>query len=131
MDEVFEYSITPNQVAATYVCACNPRKIPHYPKDWYASSLYATHPILVYMYLMFTIALTGFLKIAVTLNPITLRLSRGQTTTLHTLRTLPPPLPLTLRTRQTSHTTTTMHLNNHVPTNFSILACSSSIHRSI
>ncbi|KIM24985.1 glycosyltransferase family 8 protein [Serendipita vermifera MAFF 305830] len=34
MDEMFDYPISANQVAATYACACNPMKIPHYPKDW-------------------------------------------------------------------------------------------------
>lgn len=34
MDEIFDLPITSNQVAAVHACACNPRKIPHYPKDW-------------------------------------------------------------------------------------------------
>ena len=25
-------------IAAAHVCACNPRKLPHYPSDWYALS---------------------------------------------------------------------------------------------
>jgi hypothetical protein len=35
MDEIFDIPISPNQVAGTYVCACNATRIPHYPKDWH------------------------------------------------------------------------------------------------
>lgn len=42
MDEVFDLPIGPNQIAATYVCSCNPFKIPHYPKDWYDHALVST-----------------------------------------------------------------------------------------
>jgi hypothetical protein len=38
MDEVFDLPITANQVAAVHVCACNPRKVAHYPKDWQVSN---------------------------------------------------------------------------------------------
>jgi len=35
MDELLDdLELQPGQVAAAHVCACNPRNIPHYPKDW-------------------------------------------------------------------------------------------------
>ncbi|KAI0639251.1 glycosyltransferase family 8 protein [Trametes polyzona] len=34
MDELLDIDLAPDQIAAAHVCACNPRKLPHYPKDW-------------------------------------------------------------------------------------------------
>jgi ferritin-like protein len=35
MDELFDLDLPSSWIAATHVCACNPRKLPHYPADWY------------------------------------------------------------------------------------------------
>jgi alpha-N-acetylglucosamine transferase len=35
MDELFDLPLAKGQIAATYVCACNPRKKSHVPADWY------------------------------------------------------------------------------------------------
>lgn len=35
MDELLEIPLADDWIAATHVCACNPRKIAHYPTDWY------------------------------------------------------------------------------------------------
>ncbi|KAJ7619152.1 nucleotide-diphospho-sugar transferase [Mycena polygramma] len=34
MDDLMEMPLPPGGIAAAHVCACNPRKIPHYPADW-------------------------------------------------------------------------------------------------
>ncbi|TBU49677.1 nucleotide-diphospho-sugar transferase [Dichomitus squalens] len=34
MDELLEMPLERDWIAAAHVCACNPRKIPHYPADW-------------------------------------------------------------------------------------------------
>lgn len=34
MDELMELDLPPGWIAAAHACACNPRKLPHYPKDW-------------------------------------------------------------------------------------------------
>lgn len=34
MDELFDVELAADTIAATHVCACNPRKLPHYPPDW-------------------------------------------------------------------------------------------------
>ncbi|KAJ7181785.1 nucleotide-diphospho-sugar transferase [Mycena crocata] len=34
IDDLMEVSLPPGGIAATHVCACNPRKFPHYPDDW-------------------------------------------------------------------------------------------------
>lgn len=34
MDDLFDLDLAGDQIAATYVCACNPRKFKHYPGDW-------------------------------------------------------------------------------------------------
>ncbi|KAI0778030.1 glycosyltransferase family 8 protein [Trametes elegans] len=34
MDELMEFDLPPRHIAAAHVCACNPRRLPHYPKDW-------------------------------------------------------------------------------------------------
>jgi hypothetical protein len=34
MDELMDLPLQANQIAAAHVCACNPRKLAHYPKDW-------------------------------------------------------------------------------------------------
>ncbi|KIO31875.1 glycosyltransferase family 8 protein [Tulasnella calospora MUT 4182] len=34
MDELMELPLPRDSIAASHVCACNPRKLAHYPKDW-------------------------------------------------------------------------------------------------
>lgn len=34
MDELFDLDLASDQIAAVHACACNPRKLPHYPADW-------------------------------------------------------------------------------------------------
>lgn len=34
MDELFDLDLPSDQIAAVHACACNPRKLPHYPSDW-------------------------------------------------------------------------------------------------
>ena len=34
MDELVDLPLEEGWIAAAHVCACNPRKIPHYPEDW-------------------------------------------------------------------------------------------------
>ncbi|KAF9270340.1 nucleotide-diphospho-sugar transferase [Marasmius fiardii PR-910] len=34
MDELMDLSLGDGEIAAAHVCACNPRKFPHYPADW-------------------------------------------------------------------------------------------------
>ncbi|RDB29377.1 Galactinol synthase 2 [Hypsizygus marmoreus] len=34
MDELMHLDLTKEQIAAAHVCACNPRKLKHYPADW-------------------------------------------------------------------------------------------------
>ncbi|KAH9835701.1 nucleotide-diphospho-sugar transferase [Rhodofomes roseus] len=34
MDELMELELPTDSIAAVHVCACNPFKLPHYPKDW-------------------------------------------------------------------------------------------------
>ena len=38
MDELFDFPLNPGWVAAAHACACNPRKLAHYPKDWFADN---------------------------------------------------------------------------------------------
>ena len=35
MDELMDLELPKDWVAAAHVCACNPRKLAHYPDDWY------------------------------------------------------------------------------------------------
>lgn len=35
MDELFDIDMPDSWIAAAHVCACNPRKLAHYPSDWY------------------------------------------------------------------------------------------------
>jgi hypothetical protein len=37
MDELMELELPSGWIAAAHACACNPRKLPHYPRDWYVS----------------------------------------------------------------------------------------------
>jgi len=34
MDDIFDTELPDGWIAAAHACACNPRKIPHYPADW-------------------------------------------------------------------------------------------------
>ncbi len=34
MDEVMEWPLEEGWIACTHACACNPRKLAHYPADW-------------------------------------------------------------------------------------------------
>ncbi|KAF7793395.1 hypothetical protein EIP86_004507 [Pleurotus ostreatoroseus] len=34
MDELMDLELPQEWIAAAHVCACNPRKLPHYPEDW-------------------------------------------------------------------------------------------------
>ncbi|KAI0702509.1 nucleotide-diphospho-sugar transferase [Cytidiella melzeri] len=34
MDELMDLELPSGWIAASHACACNPRKLPHYPKDW-------------------------------------------------------------------------------------------------
>lgn len=34
MDELFDMDLSKDSIAAAHVCACNPRKLAHYPADW-------------------------------------------------------------------------------------------------
>ncbi|KAH9944519.1 nucleotide-diphospho-sugar transferase [Epithele typhae] len=34
MDELFDFPLEDGWIAAAHVCACNPRKLQHYPTDW-------------------------------------------------------------------------------------------------
>jgi hypothetical protein len=34
MDELMKLDLPPDWIAAAHVCACNPKKLAHYPKDW-------------------------------------------------------------------------------------------------
>ncbi|KAF8922425.1 nucleotide-diphospho-sugar transferase [Mucidula mucida] len=34
MDELMDLDLPKGHIAAAHVCACNPRKLPHYPADW-------------------------------------------------------------------------------------------------
>lgn len=34
MDELMHLSLAGDEIAAAHVCACNPRKLKHYPADW-------------------------------------------------------------------------------------------------
>jgi len=38
MDDLFELDVPPDFIAATHVCACNPRGFPHYPQDWFPAN---------------------------------------------------------------------------------------------
>lgn len=35
MDELMDLELPDDWIAACHACTCNPRKLPHYPKDWY------------------------------------------------------------------------------------------------
>lgn len=39
MDELFDIDLPSGWIAAAHVCACNPRKLQHYPADWYDARL--------------------------------------------------------------------------------------------
>jgi alpha-N-acetylglucosamine transferase len=43
MDELMEIELPADWIAAAHVCACNPRKLTHYPEDWW-----------VFLYILFT-----------------------------------------------------------------------------
>lgn len=34
VDDLLEFDLPEDYIAATHVCACNPRRFPHYPHDW-------------------------------------------------------------------------------------------------
>ncbi|KAG5648093.1 hypothetical protein DXG03_007128 [Asterophora parasitica] len=34
MDELMDIELAQDQIAAAHVCACNPRRLKHYPADW-------------------------------------------------------------------------------------------------
>ena len=34
MDELMELDLLQDSIAAAHACACNPRKLAHYPADW-------------------------------------------------------------------------------------------------
>ncbi|KAF7307029.1 Glycosyltransferase family 8 protein [Mycena indigotica] len=34
IDDLMDISLVPGGIAAVHVCACNPRRFPHYPSDW-------------------------------------------------------------------------------------------------
>ena len=34
MDELMELDVASDWISAAHACACNPRKLAHYPKDW-------------------------------------------------------------------------------------------------
>lgn len=46
MDELFDMDLPKDSIAAAHVCACNPRKLAHYPADW--SVLVITFPRFYY-----------------------------------------------------------------------------------
>jgi hypothetical protein len=35
MDELMTMDLPDGHIAAIHACACNPRKLPHYPSDWW------------------------------------------------------------------------------------------------
>ncbi len=35
MDHLLEMELAKDWIAAAHVCACNPRRLSHYPEDWY------------------------------------------------------------------------------------------------
>lgn len=37
MDELMDLELPSDWIASAHACACNPRKLKHYPADWYAS----------------------------------------------------------------------------------------------
>ncbi|KAI5897609.1 glycosyltransferase family 8 protein [Schizophyllum commune H4-8] len=48
MDDLFDIDLPADEIAAAHACACNPRKIPHYPKDWIPANCAFTalkHPL--------------------------------------------------------------------------------------
>lgn len=48
MDDLFQIDLPADQIAAAHACACNPRKIPHYPADWIPANCAYTalqHPL--------------------------------------------------------------------------------------
>ena len=36
MDELMELDLPSDWIAAAHACTCNPRKLAHYPEDWWA-----------------------------------------------------------------------------------------------
>ena len=42
MDELMELDLPSDWIAAAHACACNPRKLAHYPEDWWASHCTST-----------------------------------------------------------------------------------------
>lgn len=34
MDELMELDLPSDRISAAHACACNPRKLAHYPADW-------------------------------------------------------------------------------------------------
>ena len=34
MDELMEPDLASDWISAAHVCACNPKKLAHYPEDW-------------------------------------------------------------------------------------------------
>jgi hypothetical protein len=42
MDELMDIDIPNDWIAATHVCACNPRKFAHYPADWQVGFIFMT-----------------------------------------------------------------------------------------
>ncbi|EGO28220.1 glycosyltransferase family 8 protein [Serpula lacrymans var. lacrymans S7.9] len=43
MDELMDLELEKDWIAATHVCACNPRRYPHYPADWIPANCAYTH----------------------------------------------------------------------------------------
>jgi hypothetical protein len=39
MDELMELDLASDWIAAAHVCACNPRKLAHYPEDWWVTPI--------------------------------------------------------------------------------------------
>lgn len=37
MDELMELDLPDGWIASAHACACNPRKLKHYPADWFAN----------------------------------------------------------------------------------------------
>ena len=44
MDELMELDLPEEWIAAVHVCACNPRGLAHYPKDWYVTHTHGQPP---------------------------------------------------------------------------------------
>ncbi|KAL5495152.1 hypothetical protein ACEPAI_614 [Sanghuangporus weigelae] len=45
MDEIFDMPLDRDWIAAAHVCACNPRRLPHYPRDWTPENCAFSSPV--------------------------------------------------------------------------------------